>query len=205
MAARKTYHHGDLRSTLVAEGLRALEKAGAERISLREIAKTIGVSPNAPYRHFTDKNALMGALAAGGFQRFAQSMVTKASHPDPLQALHDQGLAYLIFARESPALYRLMFSPYGYSLHSETCQIESQRAFGSLIETAKRAQTAGWAPQSSLLAASLEYWSALHGWACLNADRLIPEGLPSISDEEWLAVRFFHKKTLDSRLTAPGE
>lgn len=182
MASREPYHHGDLRSTLISEGLKQLEQAGLD-FSLRALAKAAGVSPNAPYRHFADKNALMGALAAEGFRAFADVIVAA---PD----LRAQGRAYLTFGLEHPALYRLMFSPYGYSLTSDSCQSQANRAFGALVAMGARAQAAGWKPGQELTTAVLEFWSAIHGWVGLVNDGLIPPGAPRPSVDEWLDAHF---------------
>jgi len=195
MTTRSTYHHGDLRTALVAGGLRQMEAGGEGAVSLRALAKAVGVSPNAPYRHFADKNALMAALAAEGFQRFADA-IEAASGPEksPVTALRDQGAAYLDFAASHPALYRLMFSPLGYSLHSEPCQMASQRAFGCLISASARAQASGWKSNRDPMAVVLGYWSALHGWAGLLGDSLVPPGIPVPGVEEWLDVFFDDEK-----------
>lgn len=189
MNQRDHYHHGDLGATLIAEGLKQLEAGGAESLSLRALAKVAGVSPNAPYRHFADKNALMGALAAEGFLRFADLIVGAAQGP-AVAALRAQGRVYLEFALEHTSLYRLMFSPYGYSLTSDTCQREAGRAFSSLVETAARAQQEGWKPDKPLTDAVLAYWAALHGWAGLVGDRLIPPEVVPPSVERWLNAFF---------------
>ena len=189
MPKKEHYHHGDLRATLVAEGLKQLESGGEAAISLRALAKSAGVSPNAPYRHFADKNSLMGVLAAEGFLRFADCIVGSSVGP-PKDALLNQGRAYLEFALGHPGLYRLMFSPYGYSLTSDSCQREAGRAFASLVETATRAQSAGWKVSVPLAEAVLTYWSALHGWAGLVGDHLIPPEVPSPSIDHWLEAFF---------------
>jgi len=177
--------------------LRQLEHSGAEPLSLRGLAKSAGVSPNAPYRHFADKNALMGALAAEGFFLFAQAIVeARDSVPEPVEALKAQGRAYLSFASAQPALYRLMFSPYGYSLTSDSCQSQANRAFASLTLAVALAQASGWKASLDLRAVVLSYWSALHGWAGLLGDKLIPPEVssalgPGIPDtERWLEVYF---------------
>lgn len=189
---RDHYHHGDLRATLISEGLKQLEAGGMVSLSLRALAKAAGVSPNAPYRHFSDKNALMGALAAEGFLQFADQIVA-ASRGPPMEALRAQGKAYLHFALSRPTLYRLMFSPYGYSLTSDTCQREASRAFASLVDTASRAHAAGWKASRPLMDAVLSYWSALHGWAGLVGDQLLPPEVPAPSVEAWLDAVFDEK------------
>lgn len=188
---RDTYHHGDLRSSLIATGLRQIEKGSDADLSLRALAKEAGVSPNAPYRHFADKNALMGALAAEGFLRFADAIVA-AGNGEPVAALRAQAKAYLEFAIGNPALYRLMFSPYGYTLHSAQCQNQATRAFASLMETAAKAQFQGWNSGVEFGPAVLTFWSALHGWAGIVNDKLAPPAVPMPTIDEWIDA-FFQK------------
>ena len=187
MTTRETYHHGDLRTALIAEGLRRLESAGTD-LSLRALAKSIGVSPNAPYRHFANRSKLMGALAAEGFHRFADVIVVAGQEPKPLAALKSLGLAYLDFAQNQPALYRLMFSPYGYSLDSSACKAEADRAFGALVGAIARASESGWKTGHAVLTLALAYWAVLHGWAGLSGDRLMPPGVAEASWGDLLEV-----------------
>ena len=198
MNVRQTYHHGDLRTALVAEGLLQLEQAGEGELSLRALAKATGVSPNAPYRHFADKSSLMGALAAEGFRRFADAVTARAEEPgggpaglaEAIDALRGQARAYLVFALANPALYRLMFSPYGYSLKSESCQFEAERAFQSLVTGVAGAQANGWKHGQDLAPVVLFLWSALHGWAGLLSDNLLPPAVQPPELEAWLNVMF---------------
>lgn len=181
---RESYHHGDLRTALIAEGLRQLESGGSE-ISLRALAKAAGVSPNAPYRHFADRNALMGALAAEGFSEFTEAIVAALRDGQERDALMALGRAYLGFARDHPALYRLMFSPYGYSLDHSECKAAAERAFGVLYGAVSRAHAAGWKPDQAPLTLTLAFWAVLHGWACLTGDKLMP---PGVAGADWDAL-----------------
>ncbi len=188
MNVRETYHHGDLRTALVSEGLRQLEAHGEAELSLRALAKTAGVSPNAPYRHFADKRALLAALAAEGFRRFAEVIAGAGAGQFPVEVLFAQGRAYLAFASAQPELYRLMFSPYGYSLNSVSCKTEAERAFGALVAATARAQATGWKSQHGLMAVALAYWGGLHGTVGLLGDRLLPPEVEAPDVETWLEV-----------------
>ncbi|MDE8345271.1 MAG: WHG domain-containing protein [Acidocella sp.] len=99
----------DLRARLVTAALAMLETDGAEP-SLRAVARAVGVSAMAPYRHFPDKAALLAAVAADGFRGLAAALVSADAQPDPRAALVAQGMAFVAFARANPGLYRLMFS-----------------------------------------------------------------------------------------------
>ena len=95
-----------------------------------------------------------------------------------------------MFALANPALYRLMFSPYGYSLKSESCQFEAERAFQSLVTGVARAQAKGWKHGQDLAPVVLFLWSALHGWAGLLSDNLLPPDVKAPELEAWLDVVF---------------
>ncbi|NVN11818.1 helix-turn-helix domain-containing protein, partial [Nguyenibacter vanlangensis] len=70
---RQTYHHGDLRAALIEAGLRLLADRAVDALSLREIARAVGVSATAVYRHFPDKDALLRTLAGEGLNRLARA------------------------------------------------------------------------------------------------------------------------------------
>ena len=187
MIKSKPYHHQDLRAALITEGLRQLESVDTD-LSLRALAKSIGVSPTAPYRHFKDRSEFMGALAAEGFHRFTEVLMVADQEPNPLAALRALGLAYLEFAQNQQALYRLMFSPYGYSLNSIACKAAADRAFGALVGAVARASESGWKPGHAVMTLALAYWAVLHGWAVLSGDRLTPPGVTDVSWGDLLEI-----------------
>lgn len=114
-AETKPFHHGDLRQALLVESLRLLEANGPEGFSLREAARGVGVSPAAAYRHFADKGALLAALAGEGFARLATAMeqAMEAAGTDPVARLRANGRSYVEFAVAEPAMFSLMFGPFG--------------------------------------------------------------------------------------------
>ncbi len=108
---KPSYHHGDLRAALVAEGLKRLAASDAERLSLREIARNVGVSATAVYRHFPDKQRLLSALCHEGGLRLEQAMVeSQAAAGGGVAGFNATGRAYVHFALSNPALFRLMMS-----------------------------------------------------------------------------------------------
>src|SRR5216117_2127251 len=96
-----TYHHGNLRTALLRAAGERLEKQGITALSLREAARRAGVSHNAPYRHFADREALLAALAAEGFAMLAERLRGQPGR--------EMGEAYVRFALEQPQRFRLMF------------------------------------------------------------------------------------------------
>src|ERR1700732_4120865 len=104
-----TYHHGDLRAGCLNAALELLEEGGATALALRAVARRAGVSPAAPYRHFQDREGLVSAVAAVGYRELAERLA--AAHPAPSTPAHlaSVAIAYVQFALERPALFRVMF------------------------------------------------------------------------------------------------
>ena len=104
------YHHGDLANALISAALAAVEQGGPEAVSLREIAQSLGVSRAAPYRHFADRDQLLAAVAARGFEDLNTAYKTAMAKPgDGKQRLDTVNRAYFEFATARPGLHRLMF------------------------------------------------------------------------------------------------
>jgi len=106
----RPYHHGDLRRALVLAARRLLEREGVAALSLRAVAREAGVSPAAPYHHFKDKSELLDAVADEGWFELDNALAEVAARAtDEDDRLTEVLLAYVLFAREQPALYRLMY------------------------------------------------------------------------------------------------
>jgi len=166
----RRYHHGNLRSALIEAGLAALEQGDTAELSLRAVARSVGVSANAAYRHFADKDALLSALAAEGFRRFAARQAeAAASSTDPTQARTASGRAYIGFAQDHPALFRLMFSHFLIASANPELQQTALEAFQGLI--AATAKEAGTAPDDErTMLAAVARWSLVHGLSHLILD-----------------------------------
>jgi AcrR family transcriptional regulator len=109
VAETRPYHHGDLRRALVDAARRILEAEGPTALSLRAVAREAGVSPAAPYHHFKDKAELLDAVAEQGWQILDHMMAEAKAKADRKDKLNSLGIAYVCFARENPALYRVMY------------------------------------------------------------------------------------------------
>ena len=105
----RPYHHGDLRRALVDAARRLLEAEGPTALSLRAVAREAGVSPAAPYHHFKDKAELLDAVAHEGWELLHDSMTAAKAAAEGQDKLSALGIAYVCFARENPALYRVMY------------------------------------------------------------------------------------------------
>ena len=110
--AASAYHHGDLRQALVDAALAAIAEVGLEGLNLRDLARRLGVSPAAPYRHFADKDALVRAVAADIAHRYAAVLAQAAAEapPDPLSQFRATGVAAVRFAVRRLATRRATLS-----------------------------------------------------------------------------------------------
>ena len=164
------YHHGDLRTALVEAGLARLAEQAADELSLREMARSVGVSATAVYRHFPDKAAFMAALAREGLDRLAAAQhaaFDAAGGGAPGFAA--TGRAYVRFALENPALFRLVFSS---PRTVEFLAGKDDEAMAFLMANAADA-SAAWRGGSARTRA-VQAWSLAHGLAMLMLDGQIP-------------------------------
>src|ERR1700747_2835590 len=130
----KPYHHGNLREALLQSAIQLIAKVGPTAFTLREVARRAGVSHNAPYRHFQDKDDLLAAVATQGYGELTDAMkAASASEADPLSRLKRAGLAYVSFALEHPEHFTVMFeAPPSMSQRSEAAAA-AKRAFSTLV------------------------------------------------------------------------
>ena len=162
----RAYHHGDLRSALVEAGVKALEGTDAEAISLRELARSVGVSATAVYRHFPDKNALLAALADAGIARLGEAQrIASDAAGGGAAGFAATGRAYVRFALAHPALFRLAFTHGGYAAAPTQSSDEASRMLRGYAEQF------GGADAERL---TLQAWAVAHGLAMLMLDGRLP-------------------------------
>jgi AcrR family transcriptional regulator len=149
-----TYHHGDLPAALLRAAGRTLEKRGVGALSLREAARSAGVSHNAPYRHFPDRQALLAALAAEGFALLAERLRG--------QSARAMGEAYVRFALEQPQRFRLMFGGVLPMANYPELRSAADGAYRALVEAFKEL------PRPEVAAAAA--WALVHGLSHLLLD-----------------------------------
>src|SRR5215475_10699376 len=105
-----TYHHGDLRDALVQAALAEAEQGGPEAVSIKALAKQLGVSQPAPYRHFSDREALLAAVTAEAFRQFGAELREQINKPSKRSKLSRFAQATLDFGLRRNGIYRLMFA-----------------------------------------------------------------------------------------------
>lgn len=178
---KKSYHHGDLRAALIESGLHLLADREADDLGLREVARAVGVSATAVYRHFPDKGALLEALAKEGFERLAAKQASAAAGAaNRTVGFNRMGRAYVTFALDHPGWFRLMFScaPKGDPFASGTPPKDS--AMAMLMENAAAlAPEEDGADAAKLFA--LRSWSLVHGLAVLMLEGQVPSD-PTLID-----------------------
>jgi AcrR family transcriptional regulator len=153
----------ELRARLIVAALSSLERG--EEVGLRAVARDAGVSAMAPYRHFRDKAALLGAVALRGFDDLRAALLVADAQPNARDALVAQGEAYIAFARARPTLFRLMFAG-----HDGGPPPVEDNAYGVMVRRVLQL-----AP-NNLEVATLACWSAVHGMATLALDGGLPFG-----------------------------
>jgi AcrR family transcriptional regulator len=168
--SRRGYHHGNLREALVEAALDLIAEKGAGGFTFAEAARSAGVSPAAPYRHFRDRDELMAEVARQGFERFEEglSAAWDDGRPDPVTGLVRLGRAYLGFARTEPAYYAAMFEA-GLPFQSDAALTRAgDRALAVLREAADTICSRlppERRPPAMMMA--LHLWSLAHGIASL--------------------------------------
>ena len=168
-----SYHHGDLRRAVIDSALQLIAEQGIESLTLREIAKRVGVSRMAPYRHFENKAVLLAVLAQEGFQALydhIQGTLAKAS-PLPLEKLQVLGVAYIFYAVKNPVHYRVMFDS---SLSNRTLYPPlydtAVKSFNCLVEVLVDCQHKALIREGDPKELAQINWSMCHGLAMLLID-----------------------------------
>jgi AcrR family transcriptional regulator len=172
-ASTATYHHGDLRASCMSAAMELLEEGDGAGLSLRAVARRAGVSPAAPYRHYADREALVSAVAARGYRELAERLA--AAHPAPatLRQLTSAAVAYVQFALERPALFRIMFG--------EPCDRDNdERAAETAAVTLYLREIVGRVfPRADAEAIATAIWALVHGLAFLHLDGKLDASTPS--------------------------
>jgi AcrR family transcriptional regulator len=177
-AAKDSYHHGDLRSALLAAARTILETQPAAELSLREAAKLANVSAAAPYRHFASKEALLQVLAEEGFEELDEVLRAAAQQypTEPSAQLDELAAAYLRLAVRGPHFFRMMFSiEFGPSRVAEGIVRACDRVQMGLLQTLARSLPPAARDDAQMELSFLRFWSTLHGYAMLLIDHKLDE------------------------------
>ena len=182
MRKTKPYHHGHLREALLQAAIQLIAEVGPAGFTLREVARRAGVSHNAPYRHFADREELLAAVAAQGFRELDEAMLNAVSHQrSSVARLKRAGLAYVEFALRWPEHFTVMFDAAVSEHKTPDSAQAAEQAFGTLLGLVKSCQDEGRLPSGEVHQFALLAWSMVHGVAKLaTAKRLPYESTPDV-------------------------
>lgn len=198
MTQPKPYHHGNLREALLRSAIRLIREVGPTAFTLREVARRAGVSHNAPYRHFRDKEDMIATVAADGYQALTDAMVAAAGEQaDVLDQLKHAGLAYIRFALQRPEHFTVMFdAPFSDRQHPNAAQAAKQ-AFSTLVGLVKVCQEEKRLVTGDPVRYALLAWSMVHGVAKLAITGRLPY-------RSTAGVMKFASFVIDQSLPTPG-
>jgi AcrR family transcriptional regulator len=193
------YHHGDLRRALIDQALRTIDRLGVEGLTLRSVGEALGVSRTALYRHFSDKQALVAAVAREGFRTFRLALVDAWERRGRGRAgFEAMGEAYLQFAVAHPSHYRAMFGRFVESCARDPELIEeAEAAFQALVDALVEGQREGWVRQDDPLMLARFVWSVTHGIAMLVIDGQLRDG-----DESGIALNRYAVERIRAAIAA---
>ena len=170
-ASARAYHHGDLRSALLEHAVRILRTDGLEALTLRAVARAAGVSQTAPYRHFADRRALMGAIAADGFRELNRAMGEAMAQGRGREGFRGIAVAYVRFAQANPALYHVMFGPeVAITADLPDLRGAARSCLGFVESGLEQLQQAGLVKPGDAALMAVASWAALHGLVSLILD-----------------------------------
>lgn len=169
----KSYHHGNLRAELLDSAIEQLRTSSAEELSLRALARAIGVSQTAPYRHFADKGELLAAMATRGYRDLLAALrLGGESAPDsPSEQLIAFAHAYVDYAAREPSLFKLMFGPATQPAARYPELREASRETFLLVQTIlHRGMELGEFRAQDIVYLANAAWAGIHGLATLRVD-----------------------------------
>ncbi|MGY4623391.1 TetR/AcrR family transcriptional regulator [Bradyrhizobium sp. USDA 4486] len=174
----EAYHHGDLRQTLLDLALSQIELSGPEAVSLAALARELGVSQSAPYRHFQDRDRLLAAVAADGFRMFAATLRKSTEGLSGRRAVSAMAKAYVAFGTARPGLYNLMFASgiVANASENDDVKIHARESFAMLV--------GALAPSRTRKLRALRIWAGLHGAVTLNREKLLNSHVFDVSFNE---------------------
>ncbi|GAB1256733.1 TetR/AcrR family transcriptional regulator [Aurantivibrio plasticivorans] len=170
----RPYHHGDLKQTLIDAACRHIASGGTEKLSLRALAREAGVSPTAPYRHFSTKNSLLASIAYEGFSELQKCLdtISEQKISDPYERLVKLGVAYVNYAVENPVKYHLMFGDVLADFTAyENLQKSVETVFALVARELNQAKEEGFVSEAPFEELAAYVWSCLHGLANLIVNK----------------------------------
>lgn len=207
MVAKTGYHHGDLRNALLSEAIEIILESGTGALSLRRLARRVGVSPAAYAYHFPDKSSLLIAIGTEGFRRLNAAFAPALTVDDPAARLVALGRKYIDFAVENPAHYQVMFFDHPTQKTGNrneelfpnvaTAAFEALRATVADLMLQREDDRTAW--ESALM-----IWAQIHGAASLWLEGLLAPGATEGEAIEQLRSLIHHAAQEQAKLLQGG-
>lgn len=176
------YHHGDLRNALIAAAVDAIAAHGVDALTLRALARAVGVTHAAPYRHFASKGHLLAAVAEAGFELLDSMVKELFEKADAREAFRAAGAIYVRFAVEQPGYFRVMYGPTrvtaGFAPGLDVLGPREMAKYQALIE---HLCEDGRSARGVVLAG----WALVHGIATLVVDRRLRPDMFDLPDDDY--------------------
>lgn len=156
----------ELRDACIVAAQEVIAERGIENLSLRDVARRLGVSHQAPYKHYPSRDHLLAEVMRRCFQRFAAHLDARPRFDDAEQDLESLGIQYLAYARQHPLEYRLMFST-TWPISAEEFDLanDATHAFDVLRGVLRRIHGDSVAMREAIELDALYIWSTMHGLA----------------------------------------
>ncbi|MEM7025562.1 MAG: TetR/AcrR family transcriptional regulator [Pseudomonadota bacterium] len=195
-AKDRPYHHGDLREALLDAAHKLLGEKGVEGFTLADACRLAGVSTAAPYRHFSDRDAVLDALVSRGFQNLEAAMRARAEGytEGSIDRIVAIGQAYVAFAVDEPALFRVMFRRPPEHDPTSPMALDGDSCFGAVLEALTALQEQRGLKSDDLLDLAMPLWAVVHGVANLMIDGAFERKAPGVDAEQLIdrtTRRFF--------------
>ncbi|MBW8762034.1 MAG: TetR/AcrR family transcriptional regulator [Microbacterium sp.] len=174
----RSYHHGNLREALLDRAWESIDAGGVDALSLRQLARDVGVSHGASARHFSDRTALLDAVAVAGFTRMNEALAAAVEQAAPFgERLRAAGLAYIGFAVAHPAILEVMYKAKHQFDASGELRERSRASMSMVVAFVAAAQAAGEIPEGDAERRALVIFASVHGVAALATADLL-DGVP---------------------------
>lgn len=186
------YHHGDLKNALIDGALTMLAEDGIQGLSLRKVAKHIGVSHNAPYQHFPDKETLIAALAEQGFRMLGEAIdrgVASLGQSDAVSRLIKAGVSYVEFMSTHSEYHEVMFGPFPHAQYPSLSE-QAVASFDRLVTLVAEGQAEGDFREGNPREIAATLWSTVHGLSTIFVSEKMPPQIIGSRTPSELAARF---------------
>jgi AcrR family transcriptional regulator len=190
----RDYHHGDLKAALIAAATRILRDKGPDALTLRAVAAATGVTATATYRHFPDRRGLIAAVAEQGFRALHEALLRGIRVSPGRLGLKQVAIAYVRFAHEHPAVYRVMFgAEVADGSDLPVLRSTARSVLDFVAQGIAQLQAVGLVRPTDPMRMAAVTWASLHGLAMLSLDGQAQGGASSVDDlvEEMTQVMMF--------------